>query len=64
MTKEQQALLDTVRSFKPEGITDIEALLNIVTNHASQIKTLTDRVKHLEKVLDQISESANKKQLF
>lgn len=63
MTQQQQALLDAVRSFKDDSVTDIEALLNIVTNHASQIRILTDRVTYLEKVLDQISELANKRQL-
>lgn len=64
MTSEQQSLLDAIRAFKPEDITDTEALLNIITNHANQILTLNNRVKHLEKVLDQISQSASNRRLI
>lgn len=61
MTKQHSALLDLIREFKPSTITDLEATLNVISNHAAQIRELTDRVHHLELVLDQIADKAIKR---
>lgn len=61
MTKEHYALLDVIREFKPSTIDDLEAALNVISNHAAQIRELTDKVRHLERVLDQIADKATKR---
>lgn len=58
MNRQHRAILNVIHEFKPDDISDLEAALNVITNHAAQIRELTDRIAHLESVLAQIGELA------
>lgn len=52
MTKEQEATLDIIRAFKKEGLSDIEAALNVVANHAATIQVQIAILRDFRKALD------------
>lgn len=52
MTKEQAGTLDVIRAFKPENLTDLEAALNVVANHAATIQTQVAILRDFRKALD------------
>lgn len=52
MTREQEALLDVIRTFKKESVSDLEAALNVVANHAATIQTQIAILRDFRKALD------------
>lgn len=49
MNEDQQALLDVIQAMKPDGVSDLEAALNIITHHAATIKGLQRAVDDAER---------------
>lgn len=37
-SRQNRILLDVIRSFKPQELSDLEACLNVIRSHASQIE--------------------------
>lgn len=53
-SREQQALLDVIRHFKPEGVSDLDAALNAIAHKAETEKQLLKEVERLEDRLESI----------
>lgn len=47
MNLQHKALLDVIRAFKPPEISDLEAALNTIINHAAQIRRLHEALKEI-----------------
>lgn len=52
------ALLQIIREFKPEGVSDLDAALNLVCKHADTIRALMDENDALRALLAEISARA------
>lgn len=55
MTKDHLALLQIIEEFKPPAISSLEAALNVISNHAAEIKRLINDNKALRERLNQIA---------
>ena len=58
-TPQQQALLDVIRYFKPEGMSDLDAALNAIANKAETEKQLLQEIERLKFQLDSIRKLTN-----
>lgn len=50
----RKALLDLIREFKPEGLSDLDAAINVISNHAETIRKQTDEINALKAIIRQI----------
>lgn len=47
MTPENQNLLEVIRQLKPDHLSDLECALNVIRNHAAEIKRLHVALKEI-----------------
>lgn len=55
-SKQQQALLEVIRHFKPEGVSDLDAALNNIAHKAEHEKELLQEIDTLKDQLRRIRE--------
>lgn len=58
--RERQVLLDVLRTFKPPELSDLDAALNVIINHARTIQTLTLALREIKAEPDKRSAIAAK----
>ena len=51
MSPQNEALLEAIRQFKPAHLSDIECALNVVRNHAHQIKVLSRALEEVSRIV-------------
>lgn len=51
MTGVQREVLKIIQQFKSDDISDIEAALNVISNHAAKIKQQADYIDKLENAI-------------
>lgn len=60
MTPVQKEVLSIIRQFKKPEMSDIEAAINVISNHAARIQQQADHIDRLEEDIRKLWETANR----
>lgn len=54
----RQAVIDLIHQFKPPGLSDLEAAINVIYNHAETICQQATRIDFLESIIKKAFEDS------
>jgi hypothetical protein len=56
----RKGVLDIIRQMKPEGLSELDAAINVISNHAATIREQAARIAKLEGIIERAAEEARK----